>query len=555
MCFCRVGTLRQPHLVLQLAMGSTATSEETRPLRKLKTTRRGCCAAKPAREESRPVVALPHEQHSSGNLSTATESISQMQVSATGRAAAVDTSRRDERATQLAIPASTKSQGSSVATLSPAASNELRKDWAIGCPVSVVLSSARVTGSERLQTDETRWIGASRTTAMYYRIEGTVRQSDGSERPFRSMCRYSLLHELHMRMSHDRLGAQSMEERQQLHAGLALFPQKKWIGGDSVVASREEQISQWLGYWSRLSQRIEHTRNTVEAHNSALARCSALICEYLSQDTDHIGSHLHTRKNSAHEEINYVVPRSAFRPKTQHHRRSVAKASSISKDEGDGRDLANHTAGSGSRLPANIEVGTALCVHIVGIRSPVGAIRIVLWNNSRAWLNDDGRCLHSRYALCTSDIASGTFDLMLPPLPVIGEFGEPLEYAMMAIHDIKDTGKLDTNATGIPYDGICCSNGATGGPGGGPKWDVAKFLLVSITRDMFVCYPFLLRCFVHGMCWYHTVDEYGGIVEYAVHIQADHPGRDYHTSTELTFPLARRTTSISLTIILAVLFC
>jgi len=48
-------------------------------------------------------------------------------------------------------------------------------------------------------------------------------------------------------------------------------------------------------------------------------------------------------------------------------------------------------------------------------------------------------------------------------------------YAVMAHHDEDKDGKLDTNFIGMPQEGVCATNGATGGPFGGPKWKIAKF--------------------------------------------------------------------------------
>jgi uncharacterized protein (DUF2141 family) len=118
-------------------------------------------------------------------------------------------------------------------------------------------------------------------------------------------------------------------------------------------------------------------------------------------------------------------------------------------------------------------------VQIYGVRSVVGAVRIALWNSSDSWLQDESRSYHQRFDLHPSDVGDeARFETLLPAMPVEDAFGQPLEYAMMAIHDLNDLGSLDTNLIGIPRDGISCSNGASGGPSGGPKWNAAKFVLV-----------------------------------------------------------------------------
>eukprot|EP01043_Picozoa_sp_COSAG02_P057520 COSAG02_NODE_6998_length_3236_cov_1.563277_1_plen_457_part_00 len=438
------------------ARGS-ASMEAARPPRKRKATKRGgCCAAKPARQ-------TPHDSVSAREKRS-------------GNPAATDVTTTNEASQPLAveIPAecegsidggSAKLPGLDGAVDSLAESNERR---------SAVLLSAKVTGSERLQTDETRWVGGDPATAMHYRIEGTMRCSDGSECAFAALCRYSLLHELHERMSHDRLGAHSVEEREQLRRGLALFPEKKWIGGNSVVSSRELQISRWLDYWATLAGSIEHTGDKVKILHSALARCSALICEFLNQET---GTSDTLRKPSYE-----VAPRVLFD-------RDNATASSALENI-----RAEYPRGGGSEQPSSV----ALRVRIRGVRSPVGAIRLVVWDSSNTWLDEDRKCCHHRCALSPSEFTGEMFEATLPPLPVLGESGQPIAYAMMAIHDIHDTGKLHTNEFGIPRDGICCTNGATGGAQG-PKWSAAKFFLVSTACDIVSsdCLHYWLMRFVY----------------------------------------------------------
>lgn len=49
------------------------------------------------------------------------------------------------------------------------------------------------------------------------------------------------------------------------------------------------------------------------------------------------------------------------------------------------------------------------------------------------------------------------------------------EYAIMALDDEDKDNKMDTNFIGLPQEGVGSSNGASGGPFGGPKWTDAKF--------------------------------------------------------------------------------
>lgn len=65
------------------------------------------------------------------------------------------------------------------------------------------------------------------------------------------------------------------------------------------------------------------------------------------------------------------------------------------------------------------------------------------------------------------DSSTGTYSLDVP----LGD------YAVMVIDDVNNNGKLDTNWMGVPDEGCGASNGAKGGPFGGPPWSDAKFTL------------------------------------------------------------------------------
>lgn len=351
----------------------------------------------------------------------------------------------------------------------------MRKEWAAASGPPVLLA-AKVTGSERLATDEVGWTGQA--TATHYCITGTVRRSNGSEYTFGTSCRYSTLHELHTRMSHDRLGVQSLEERQQLQEGFALFPEKSWLGGDAVVASREIQLATWLNYWVHLSKTIQHTGHSVQIRNSPVARCSALLCEYLNDDSeqqDLIEASL--RKPTSPSASDYRRPSVSALP------RSARKHPSKPRPRADGGSNATRAAGPGGVQIIPIETepaGVELQVRVRGLRSPVGALRLMIWDSQQTWLQEDSACFQQRYDLQPSHVADNVFEVLLPALPTTKSNGAPAQYSMMAIHDLKDLGTLDTNMLGIPRDGVCCSNGASGGPGGGPKWDQAKFSVVRL---------------------------------------------------------------------------
>ena len=152
----------------------------------------------------------------------------------------------------------------------------------------------------------------------------------------------------------------------------------------------------------------------------------------------------------------------------------------------------------------------SLKVSIGGIRSTVGAVRLAIWSSAAGWQQDGGTktdhaAIHERYELSHDppqlwQLRAGGLRVTVPDLQLKDEAGD-VEYAAIAIHDLKDQGKLDTNfvgkppryrchlgcillkaaavllRAGMPKDGICCSNGARGGPTGGPKFEAAKFVL------------------------------------------------------------------------------
>ena len=131
-------------------------------------------------------------------------------------------------------------------------------------------------------------------------------------------------------------------------------------------------------------------------------------------------------------------------------------------------------------------MNTDLTIVITGLRSTVGALRVLLFDDEAQWLKDDGACYHEKH-----DITGAKITVVISDLPTKRD-GKAIEYAVFAVHDLKNKGKLDTNFFGMPRDGMVCSNGAKGGPGGGPKFRAAKLDLSSIagTIDMPMWYMF-----------------------------------------------------------------
>lgn len=109
----------------------------------------------------------------------------------------------------------------------------------------------------------------------------------------------------------------------------------------------------------------------------------------------------------------------------------------------------------------------SLKVTVHGIRSNEGQLRVLLFDSPKTWLLED-----KAHKAITHTIPSGDF-----PMDQVLSFEgiEAGEYAVMVVHDLKKKGKLDTNLIGMPRDGVAASNGAKGGPLGGPRWNVAVF--------------------------------------------------------------------------------
>ncbi|GMH51485.1 hypothetical protein TrST_g304 [Triparma strigata] len=92
-----------------------------------------------------------------------------------------------------------------------------------------------------------------------------------------------------------------------------------------------------------------------------------------------------------------------------------------------------------------------------------------LYNSEESWNVAKDRCSDSAYIHMPKEIdaETGTYSLDVP----LGD------YAVMIIDDVNNNGKLDTNWMGVPNEGCGASNGAKGGPLGGPPWSDAKFSL------------------------------------------------------------------------------
>jgi len=108
-----------------------------------------------------------------------------------------------------------------------------------------------------------------------------------------------------------------------------------------------------------------------------------------------------------------------------------------------------------------------LSIRVTGINGDGGIIRVLLFASDGAWRSD------SRYRGAQAET---TVTAQAAPGTMVASFDWALhaDYAAMAHHDEDGDGKLDT-IFGYPREGLAASEGASGGPFGGPKWRDAKF--------------------------------------------------------------------------------
>jgi len=108
-------------------------------------------------------------------------------------------------------------------------------------------------------------------------------------------------------------------------------------------------------------------------------------------------------------------------------------------------------------------VGTAaaadLSLSIDGARSTKGVVAICLWTDGQSFPD----CGKSRTAERRT-VAAGALGQ-----PIVFKGLKPGTFAISALHDENDNGKLDTNLIGIPKEGIAVSNDAM------PKFSAPRF--------------------------------------------------------------------------------
>jgi uncharacterized protein (DUF2141 family) len=112
---------------------------------------------------------------------------------------------------------------------------------------------------------------------------------------------------------------------------------------------------------------------------------------------------------------------------------------------------------------ADVPQTGAITVRVAGLHSNSGQVGCALYNSGKGYPKDPSAALESRF--CPID--TNTSVCAFAPVPAG-------TYAVACFHDENNNGKLDTGLFGIPKEGVCASNGATGtlGP---PSFRDAKF--------------------------------------------------------------------------------
>jgi uncharacterized protein (DUF2141 family) len=111
-------------------------------------------------------------------------------------------------------------------------------------------------------------------------------------------------------------------------------------------------------------------------------------------------------------------------------------------------------------------------VRVAGLRSNDGQVGCALYNSDKGYPKDASAALERTFCPIDKNAAVCTFH----PVPAG-------TYAVACFHDANKNGKLDTGIFGIPQEGVCASNGATGtfGP---PSFRDAKFDTSGAARDV-----------------------------------------------------------------------
>ncbi|RPE80146.1 DUF2141 domain-containing protein [Vulcaniibacterium tengchongense] len=104
-----------------------------------------------------------------------------------------------------------------------------------------------------------------------------------------------------------------------------------------------------------------------------------------------------------------------------------------------------------------------LTVHLRGVRRPAGTVRLLLVDSPAGWAN------------AAAPVAARAVPADGEPVTVVFTGLKPGAYALMAMHDEDDDGRLDTNLAGLPTEGYGFSNDPPSQ--GKPAFEQARFEL------------------------------------------------------------------------------
>jgi len=93
----------------------------------------------------------------------------------------------------------------------------------------------------------------------------------------------------------------------------------------------------------------------------------------------------------------------------------------------------------------------SITVLVAGLRSNGGQVDCALYNSAKGYPSDASAALQRRFCPIDRSTSVCAFD----PVPAG-------TYAVSCFHDENKNGKLDTGLFGIPKEGVCASNGASG---------------------------------------------------------------------------------------------
>jgi uncharacterized protein (DUF2141 family) len=127
-----------------------------------------------------------------------------------------------------------------------------------------------------------------------------------------------------------------------------------------------------------------------------------------------------------------------------------------------------------SRSSADSPQTGSITVRVAGLHSNSGQVGCALYNSAKGYPTDASAALERRF--CPIDASTSV--CAFSPVPAG-------TYAVACFHDENGNGKLDTGIFGIPKEGVCASNGATGtfGP---PSFRDAKFDTSGTPREVSV---------------------------------------------------------------------